>query len=94
MISLERMSIMEYSGQVVRIVPSMGLVYLAAPNTGEIFSFSLDRLEGYSGESLSKCGIALGAQVAFRANQDGLVQIVARPGQSLMKVGLAAGAPN
>ena len=83
---------MEHSGQVVRIVPSMGLVYLATADTGRIFSFGLDRLEGYMGESLAKCGIELGALVAFRANREGLVLIAARPGQLLMKAGLAAGA--
>ena len=85
---------MEYSGQIVRIVPSMGLVYLATAETGNIFSFSLDRLEGYRGQSLGKCGIKLGALVAFRTNQEGHVLIVARPGQALIKASLAASATN
>jgi hypothetical protein len=94
MVALERRSLMEYSGQVVRIVPSMGMVYLATADTGKVFSFRLDRLEGYRGESLGKCGIKLGALVAFRTNRDGLVLSVARPGQSLIKAGLAARAAN
>ena len=82
---------MELSGQIVRIVPSMGLVYLAAPDTGEVYSFGLDRLESYRGESLHKHGIKIGACVAFRTNPDGRVIQVAEPGQALTNSSLAAG---
>ena len=85
---------MELSGQIVRIVPSMGLVYLADTATRQVYSFRLSVLEDYSGESLNKSGIKIGASVAFRTSHDGLVLNVAKPGQLLRKAGLAAGAAN
>jgi len=94
MVALERMPLMQYSGQIVRIVPSMGLVYVATEGAGKVFSFRLDRVDGYKGESLTSCGIKLGTQVVFRTNNEGLILAVARPGQSLMTAGLAAGAAN
>ncbi len=94
MVALVRMAIMELSGQIVRIVPGMGLVYLADPATGKVFSFSLDLVEGYRGESLDKSGIKIGSSVAYRTNHEGLVLSVAKPGQSLKKAGLAVGAAN
>lgn len=81
---------MELSGQIVRIVPTMGLVYLADSSTGRVYSFRLDVLEDYTGESLNKCGIHIGASVAFRASHEGQVHSAARPGKLLKKAGLAA----
>ena len=71
---------MNHAGQIVRIVPSMGLVYIA-DSRGDIFSFGLGAVEGYRGEPLADLGLEIGARLDFHVGQDKQILKVTKSGE-------------
>jgi len=75
---------MDYSGQIVRIVPSLGLVYVA-DSMGAIFSFRLGAVDEYKGEPLSDLGFEIGSALNFRVGDNRQVLQVTRLGKTKKK---------
>jgi hypothetical protein len=63
---------------VIRIVPTMGLAYLAELGSGRVIGFSLSQRDGYRGESFEEMGVIPGATFYFEAIPDGRLTSVSK----------------
>lgn len=69
---------MHHEGQIVRIVPTMGMAYLEELSSGRVIGFFLNQLKGFKGETFKESGVVPGAFFAFEATSDGRVISVSK----------------
>ena len=69
---------MQQEGQVIRIVPTMGIAYLEEHSSGRVIGFSLSQLDGFKGESFQELGVVPGATFHFQATSDGRLLSVSK----------------
>ncbi len=64
---------MQSEGQIIRIVPTMGLAYLAESSTGKVIGFSVNQLKGYGGETFEEMQLAAGTKFWYETDNAGQV---------------------
>ena len=69
---------MYHEGQIVRVVPTMGLAYLEELSSGRVIGFFLNQLKGFKGETFKESGVVPGALFGFEATSDGRVISVSK----------------
>ena len=69
---------MNQHGQVIRIVPTMGLAYLEELSSGRVIGFPINLVEGFKGDSFQELGVVPGAKFSFKATLDGRMLSVSR----------------
>ena len=55
-------------GKILR-VENWGLAYLEDPETSQVYPFTFDRIQGYSGESAANIGLRVGSSIQFAVNK-------------------------
>ena len=64
---------MKSEGQIIRVVPTMGLAYLAEMSSDKVIGFSVSQLHGYQGETFEEMQLIPGAKFSFETDPGGQV---------------------
>ena len=64
-------------GHIHRIVETLGMGYIAEPESDSVWPFLFSQLRGYSGQDLDQAGVVAKVPVVFRLEDGAIVEVIA-----------------